>query len=568
MRVLLMGNPNVGKSALFSRVTGTKAFVSNYAGTTVGYTKGSMKLGDQEVEIIDVPGTYTLEPTSEAEEVASKMLLEGDVIINVVDATNLERNLYLTLELLEKDVPVIVALNMWDDTKHRGINIDVAKLEGLLGVPVVPTVAVSGQGIKELVEHIPGAISPQVDQRTESERWAAVGGIVMEAQTLSHRHHTWVERLQDASLKPRTGIPIAILALAAAFFAVRGVGEGIIAYITDPIFNNLWDPLMMRLSDVLGGSGFWHDVLVGRLFDGALDFEQSMGVLTTGLYIEFAIVLPYIFIFYLVLGLMEDIGYLPRLAVLLDSIMHRLGMHGYAIIPSMLGMGCAVPALMATRILESKRERFIVATLICIAIPCAASQAMIFGLVGAEGWQYVLIVFGVLFLVWLVMGFILNRAVKGFSPELLIEIPPYRLPSPRSVATKLWIRVWGFLKEALPIITGAIFIVSVLYFLGVFDAIANFTAPLVSGIFGLPKEAVVAIIVGFMRKDIAIGMLAPLGLTAGQLVVGVVVLTMFFPCIAAFVMFAKELGFKKLLAALGIMIVATIIVGGLLNLVL
>jgi len=568
VRILLMGNPNVGKSALFSRITGTKAVVSNYAGTTVGFTKGSMKLGDEEVEVIDVPGTYSLDPTSKAEEVAAKMLLEGDVVINVVDATNLERNLYLTLELLENGVPIIVALNMWDDTSHRGITIDIANLESLLGVPVAPTVAVSGEGIKELVERIPEARSPKPAPRTKAERWAAVGGIITEAQTLAHRHHTWLERLADASIKPRTGIPIAVFVLAASFFAVRVVGEGLINYVTTPLFDKLWSPLMMRLSDALGSSGFWHDVLVGRLMNGSIDFEQSMGVLTTGLYIEFAIVLPYILIFYLVLGLMEDIGYLPRLAVLLDSIMHRLGMHGYAIIPSMLGMGCAVPALMATRILESKRERFIVATLICIAIPCAASQAMIFGLVGAEGWQYVLIVFGVLFLVWLVTGFILNRAVKGFSPELLIEIPPYRLPSLRSVSIKLWARVWGFIKEALPIITGAIFVVSVLYSLGVFDAIANFTAPLVSGIFGLPKEAVVAIIVGFMRKDIAIGMLAPLGLSAGQLVVGCVVLTMFFPCVAAFVMFAKELGFKKLLAAMCIMIISTIIVGGLLNLVL
>ena len=568
MRVLLMGNPNVGKSALFTRITGTNAVVSNYAGTTVGFTMGSMKLGNEKVEVIDVPGTYSLEPTSKAEEVAAKMLLEGDVIINVVDATNLERNLYLTLELLEKGVPVVVALNMWDDTSHRGITVDIAKLESLMGVPVAPTVAVSGQGIKELVERIPEARSPKPTPRTKAERWAAVGGIVTEVQILAHRHHTWLERLQDASLKPRTGIPIAIFALAASFLAVRGVGEGLIRYITDPLFHRLWEPLMMRLSDALGGSGFWHNVLVGKLSDGTINFQQSMGVLTTGLYIEFGIVLPYILIFYLVLGLMEDIGYLPRLAVLLDSIMHRLGMHGYAIIPSMMGMGCAVPALMATRILESKRERFIAATLICIAIPCAASQAMIFGLVGAKGWQYVALVFGIHFIVWLVLGLILNRTVKGFSPELLIEIPPYRLPSLRGVTTKLWLRVWSFLKEALPIIMGAIFIVSILYSLGIFDAIANFTAPLVSGIFGLPKEAVVAIIVGFMRKDIAIGMLAPLGLSAGQLVVGTVVLSMFFPCVAALVIFAKELGLKRLLAALAIMIVSTIIVGGLLNLAL
>src|SRR4030042_7039922 len=160
MKILLMGNPNVGKSVLFSRLTGVRVIVSNYPGTTVSYTRGEMKLGEDTAEVIDVPGTYTLEPTSEAEEVASQMLHTGDVVVNVVNATNLERNLYLTLQLLEKGVPVIVALTMWDDTKHRGIDIDLDKLRGLLGVPVIPTVAVTGQGIKELVTYIPGAVSP------------------------------------------------------------------------------------------------------------------------------------------------------------------------------------------------------------------------------------------------------------------------------------------------------------------------------------------------------------------------------------------------------------------------
>jgi ferrous iron transport protein B len=278
--------------------------------------------------------------------------------------------------------------------------------------------------------------------------------------------------------------------------------------------------------------------------------------------------LPYILAFYLILGLLEDVGYLPRLAVLLDNLMHRLGLHGYAIIPTMLGLGCAVPAILATRILESRRERLIAATLISIAIPCAAAQAMIFGLLGERGAQYVVMVYGTLFVVWLVLGFILNRTVRGFSPELLIEIPPYRLPSWQALLTKLWMRVYGFLKEALPIIILAIFTVSILYTLGVFDAIADFTAPVVSGVFGLPKEAVVAIVVGFLRKDVAIGLLAPLSLTAGQLVIGCVVLTMFFPCIAAFVVLARELGFKGLLTAIGVMLIATLAVGGLLNVVL
>lgn len=566
--ILLMGNPNVGKSVFFSRITGTRVIASNYPGTTVGFTKGHMKLGEEEVEVIDVPGTYTLEPTSKAEEVSSEMLRNGDLVINVLDATNLERNLYLTLELLERQIPVIVALNIWDETKHRGISIDVAKLEERLGVPVIPTVAVTGQGIKELINRIPEAISPRLPGRTHDERWAAVGDVIEHVQTITHHHHTWLERLQDASVKPLTGLPIAAVVLVTSFFVIRFIGEGLISYVTEPIFENLWAPLMMKLSVALGSSGFWHDILIGKLFDGEIDFFQSLGVLTTGLFIPLGAVLPYIFSFYLILGLLEDVGYLPRLAVLLDNLMHRMGLHGYAIIPTMLGLGCCVPAIMATRILESKRERFIAATLISIAIPCAASQAMIIGLVGAEGVQYVAMVYGTLFIVWLVLGLILNRMVKGFSPELLIEIPPYRRPPWRAVFTKLWMRVYGFLKEALPIIMIAIFAIGILYNLGVFDAIANFAAPVVSGVFGLPDDAVVAMVVGFFRKDVAIGLLAPLSMSATQLVVGTVVLTMFFPCIAAFVVLARELGTKGLFMAIGIMLIATLIVGGLLNAIL
>ncbi|MBA7540482.1 GTPase Der [subsurface metagenome] len=541
---------------------------SNYPGTTVGYTRGSMKLGEETVEVIDAPGTYTLEPTNEAEEVASQMLNTGDVVINVVDATNLERNLYLTLQLLEKDIPVVVALNMWDDTRHRGIHIDLDKLRGLLGVPVIPTVAVTGQGIKELVENIPKAISPDTPARSRDERWATIGNIIDQVQRVTHRHHTWRERLADASVKPVTGGIIALAALTGAFMLIRFIGESLIGYVLEPLFENLWAPVMLRLSELMGGGGFLHDIVIGKIVGGEVNFVESFGLLTTGLFVPFGMVLPYIISFYLVLGLLEDTGYLPRLAVLMDTIMHRLGLHGYAIIPTLLGFGCNVPAILATRILESKRERFIAAVLISIAIPCAASQAMIFGLVGEHGIQYVAIVYGTLFVVWVILGIIVNRIVKGFSPELLIEIPPYRLPPWRAVLQKLWMRSYGFLAEAVPIILGAVLVMNILYFFGVFDAIADFTAPVVAGLLGLPKEAVTAIVVGFLRKDVALGMLAPLALTAEQLVVGSVVLTMFFPCIATFVVILRELGVVNLLKAIGIMIIAALIVGGLLNLIL
>jgi ferrous iron transport protein B len=568
MKILLMGNPNVGKSVVFSRLTGINVIASNYPGTTVTYTRGFTKIGEDRVEVIDVPGTYTLEPTSEAEEVASRMLSEGGVVVNVIDATNLERNLYLTLQLLERHVPMVVALNIWDDTKHRGIFIDLDKLRELLGVPVTPTVAVTGEGIKELVESIPRAASLDTPARSRDERWAAIGGIIEQVQHVTHRHHTWRERLADASVKPLSGGIIALVILACAFFVIRFLGESLIGYVFDPLFSNLWAPVLSWLGNLMGDTGFLHDIVLGKLINGEVDFVQSFGLLSSGLYVPFAMVLPYIFSFYLVLGLLEDVGYLPRLGVLMDTLMHRLGLHGYAIIPTLLGLGCNVPAVLATRILESKRERFIAATLISIAVPCAALQAMIFGLVGERGAQYVFIVYGTLFVVWVILGIILRHTARGFTPELLIEIPPYRLPLWQALLQKLWMRTYGFLREAVPIILGAVLVINVLYFFGVFDAIADFTAPVVTGILGLPKEAVTALVIGFLRKDVALGMLAPLALTSAQLVIGSVVLAMFFPCIATFVVLLRELGIVNMLKSAGIMIAAALIAGGILNLIL
>jgi len=564
-----MGNPNVGKSVVFSRLTGVHVVASNYPGTTVSYTQGFMKVREERAdEVIDVPGTYTLEPASEAEEIALKMLDTGDIVINVIDATNLERNLNLTLQLLEKGIPTIVVLNMWDDVEHRGINIDLSRLEELLGVPVIPTVAITGQGIKELVGSIPRAGSPKFPPRSHDERWVVIGDIIDQVQRVTHRHHTWLERLEDASVKPLTGGFIALAVLVGTFLVVRFIGESLIGYVFDPIFENLWTPVILGLSSLLGGTGFLHSALIGNIVGGEVNYVEAFGLLTTGLYVPFAMVLPYIASFYLMLGLLEDSGYLPRLAILMDTVMHRLGLHGYAIVPNLLGLGCNVPAILATRILESKRERFIAATLISIAVPCAALQAMVFGLVGERGGQYVAIVYGTLFFVWIVLGLILNRFVKGFSPELLIEIPPYRLPLWRTVLQKLWMRVYGFLKEALPIILAAVLVINVLYALGIFDAIANFTAPVVTGLLGLPREAVVALVIGFLRKDVAIGMLAPLALSSGQLVVGCVVLAMFFPCIATFVVLLRELGVFGMLRAAGIMVTVALLTGGLLNLIL
>lgn len=568
MRILLMGNPNVGKSVLFSRLTGLRVIASNYPGTTVSYTRGPMKLSGTIVEIVDVPGSYTLDPTSEAEQVAVQMLATGDLVINVIDATNLERNLYLTLQLLERKIPTVIALNMWDDTAHRGITIDPDRLKARLKVPVVPTVAVTGEGIRQLVDALLSAVVSDAPVRNRDQRWVAIGDIISQVQHIAHRHHTWRDRLADASMQPLTGIPIAILSLAGCFYFIRLVGESLVEYLLDPLFQDLWAPILLRLSGLLGGTGWWHDILIGKLIGGQLDFLQSFGLLSSGLYVPFAMVLPYIVSFYLALGLLEDVGYLPRLAVLMDVAMHRIGLHGYAIIPTLLGLGCNVPGIMATRILESRKQRFIAATLVSIAIPCAALQAMIFGVVGRHGGQYVAIVYGTLLAVWLITGAVLRHAVKGFAPELLIEIPPYRKPLCRAVAHKLWMRMSGFLVEAVPIILAAVLVINIAYSLGILDRLARLTAPVVTGLWGLPREAVTAVIVGFLRKDMALGMLAPLALTAKQATVAGVVLAMFFPCVATFGVLLKELGFQDTFKATGIMVVAAVVAGAVLNFIL
>ncbi len=568
-KLLLMGNPNVGKSAIFSRLTGTKVVVSNYPGTTVGYKKGTMCLDGEcatAFEVIDVPGIYSLDPVSKAEEVAVDMLDEGDIIINVVDATNLERNLYFTLQLMEKGIPLIIALNLWDETSHKGIKIDHEKLGELLGVKVVPTVGVSGEGIKELVSSLPDT-PPKIKTHTDEERWIEIGKIIRETQRVTHHHHTLLERLGDLSVNPLTGIPLAVLVLAFTFGMIRLIGEGLIGYVFDPLFE-LYTPFAYMISQYLGGEGFLHDILVGTLIDGKIDYVQSMGLITTGLYVPIAMVLPYIVPFYLFLGLLEDSGYLPRLAVLIDNLMHKIGLHGLAIVPLFLGLGCNVPGALATRVLETKRQRFIAATLMAICVPCAAQSAMIIGLVGKFGIFGIGVVFLTLLVSLFILGFLLKLLTKGVSPEIFMEIPPYRIPYWSGLFKKLWMRVKAFLIEAIPMVLFGVLIVNILYLLGIIAYIGEFMAPLVTGVLGLPEAAIGALIIGFLRKDVAVGMLLPLDLTMGQSVVASVVLAMYFPCIATFIIMLKELGLRDMVKSASIMIISAIVVGGILNLLL
>jgi len=569
-KLFLIGNPNVGKSTVFSRLTGVDVLSSNYPGTTIEVAKGHLFAHDETWEVVDLPGVYSLEAGSKAEEVALSLLRETPkedmVVLDVIDSTNLERNLYLTLQLLEAQFPVIICLNMHDDALHRGIAIDIKALEKALGVSCVPTCAITGLGIKNLIERL-GDIRPALRAPvSHQERWQQIGQAVSLAQNLSHRHHSLREHLEDASVRPFSGFLVAVSVLCASFWVVRTIGEFLVNRVADPIFFSFYQPLLDKVSVFLGPETLWHHLLLGDLVDGQIDFKQSLGLLTTAPYIEFAMVLPYIISFYLVLSLLEDVGFLPRLAMLLDGLLHRLGLHGFAIVPVLLGLGCNVPGILSTRTLESRRERFIAATLISIGIPCVPLQAMIFGIMGQFSGFYVTGVYLVLFALWLFLGLILNRTAKGYSPELLVEIPSYRIPDARALGQKLFLRIKGFIVEALPIVLAGVFIVNVMLYFQWLDWLTFIFSPVMNKLFGLPKEAAVALVVGFFRKDVAVGLLLPLGLSIKQFFIATVLLAISFPCVATFFVLFRELGLKDFLKSVSIMLLTGLIVGVLLNL--
>jgi ferrous iron transport protein B len=566
-KIVLMGNPNVGKSVVFSRLTGANIISSNYPGTTVDFSKGRMCLGKEGHEIIDAPGTYSLEPSNKAEEVALEMFEQADLVVNVADATNLERNLYLTLQLLERHKPVVLALNLWDEARHTGISIDIQKLEDELRVPVVPTVALSGEGIRDLVGRIDEARpAAEIEPMTESERWVKIGEIVRNVQQVTHRHHTLRDRIAEASIRPLTGFPIALAVMSAALWLVVFIGETLITYLFDPLFA-LYTPIVMGLSTWLG-PGFLHQLLIGELVDGQIDYVQSMGMLTTGVYVPFAMVLPYIIAFYSVLAVFEDSGYLPRLATLTDTIFHRFGMHGFGIIPVFLGLGCNVPGVLAARNLETKKQRFIATTLLAISVPCMAKNAMVFGILGPYGAGYIFLVFATLFIVFVSSGLLLNRLIPGDSPEICLEIPPYRRPDARTVLKKTWMRVRWFLREAIPFLFLGVLVINLLYAVGFVEWLGGLFAPVVEGWFGLPKEAASALLVGFLRKDLAVGMLLPLGMTPMQLVIATTLLTVYFPCVGTFAVMFRELGVRGMIRATAFMAGTAFVVGGVMRAVL
>jgi len=545
-KIALVGNPNSGKSLIFSRMTGTSVISANYPGTTVDLAAGMFKYCGKDYQLLDIPGIYSLEPFSKADETALRLIKEADIIINVVDATSLERNLSLTLQLAKQGKPMVVCLNFWDDTAHKGIDIDVKNLEDRLDVPVVPISALRNEGIADLVKSLElagtsGLVNDQMDP------WNRIGSIVSAVQKLSHRHHSFLEHISDFTLHPFGGISSAAVILVVTFYLVRVLGEGIAQGICNPLYVRLYHPFVISLSSSIPVE-FLRAMLVGA----SADPLQSFGILTTGVYIALVLVFPYFFSFYCAFGFLEDFGYLPRLAVVLDAVFHRLGLHGYSSIPIMLGLGCKVPAFLATRVLSGRREKVLTISLVLMSAPCLPQSVMIISLGMHYGLAAVLAVFSAVFLLGLGVNVVLQKMTKGELPELSIELPSYRMPSIRLLARKLWLRILDYFREIFPLIVGGVLIIHILDTIGILRFIAGTVGKALSLLFGLPNEIAPVLLLGFLRKDVSIALLAPFHLPVRDFIVASIFMVLYSPCIAAFFTLIKELGVWSSLQIIGV----------------
>jgi len=559
-RVVLVGNPNVGKTLVFSRITGDRSGTGNYAGTTVEVVTGRFEYEDRYYELIDTPGIYSLDQTSPADAAVVQLVREADIILNIVDATNLERNLNLTLQLLQLGKPMLVCLNYWDETAHNGITIDVPALERILDVPVVTASALRNDGISRMVGELPRARISRLEFDS-GERWQQIGRIVDQVQRLEHRHHTLWERLGEFTIHPIGGIVTALAALLATLFIVRFMGEGLIG-VLEQLYADLYAPFIMNLVGQIP-SDFIRGLLVGY----SVDPLESFGILTSGLYIALVLVFPYFLSFYLLFGFLEDLGYLPRLAVVLDNIFHRLGLHGYSSIPVMLGLGCKVPAILSTRMLTNRRDKILTIALIMMSAPCLPQTAMIVSLGMNYSLTTVLFIFMTLVVLAFGMSILINRVLPGKPADFFAELPPYRVPSLTLMARKLWVRIAEYFSEVLPLIAVGVLVMSILDFAGVIEFLTIALQEPVELVLGLPPAIAPIMLLGFLRKDVSIALLAPLGLTAQQFIVASIFLVLYTPCVSSFFTMLRELGAGMALKIMGVVLAAAVTVTAVLHIV-
>jgi len=627
----LAGNPNTGKSTLFNQLTGLNVETANYPGKTVELNLGTTNLDGTTIAIIDLPGTYALGAVSEDQWVARRGLLDGrpDVVVVVVDASNLKRNLYLVFQFIELGFPVVVALNLVDYAAKLGIKIDHERLSEILGVPVVPTVATRGLGVRQVVEEVvkvakegykierprllyddqlekaisslteeiavsipetpfgipPKALAVQLiegdsefketvqklerGQRVlrsaaevaelvksewrespealmSRERYELAARISRDVEIKIEESPPLSERLKLVTVSPRSGLPIMVTVMAAVFAAIYWLG-GLLSEALDSLWGGAVSPIIGAGVYSLFGEGLVSRVILWGADAGVLA-SLSVGV-------------PFVLTFYLVLSVLEDSGYLNSLAFLSDSIMHRLGLHGRAIIPMITGAGCNVPAIMSTRVLETKRERLLACALI-VLVPCSARVAVILGAVAnLAGWSYALSIFLIELGLIGAVGMSLNRILPGESRGLVMEMFPIRAPSPKIILKKTWYRFKGFLLIAFPMVIAGSLVMGILFETGALWRLASPLEPGIYWLLGLPAVAGVALIFGILRKELTLELLIALAivqygptaqslltfLSPLQLFIFALVVTIYIPCVATISVLGREVGWRRTL---------------------
>ena len=566
LRVALVGNPNVGKSVVFSRLTGRYATVSNYPGTTVAVTKGLALVGAEVCEVIDTPGVNALEgPLSEDERITRDVVAgdPADIVVQIVDARNIRRALMLTAQLAGLGKPVLVALNMVDEALARGIAVDANELARELGVPVVEMVAVEGRGLQTLRDRLadarPLSVAALADVAAQAAWAHEVTSRVRHVTTLSLA--TMQEALSRATRRPLTGLPILALVLYTLYLFVGVFGaQTLVGFFEEVVFGRLVNPAAFSLVSLV-------PVPLVRDF-----FVGDYGLITMGLTYAIAIVLPVVTTFFLLFGLLEDSGYVPRLAIFSDRIFRAMGLNGKAVLPMVLGLGCDTMATMTTRILATPKERLIAILLLALGIPCSAQLATILGILGGISFGALLTLVGVVVAQMFLVGWLAARLLPGQRSEFILELPPIRLPRLSNVLTKTRLRVWWYLGEAVPLFLAGTVLLFTLDKLHVLGAIARAGQPIVHGLLGLPDQTAEIFVMGFLRRDYgAAGLfrLAEAGqLTAVQAVVALTVMTLFIPCIANFLMIIRERGPRVAFAMLAVITPIAIVTGAGLNVVL
>jgi ferrous iron transport protein B len=562
LRIALVGNPNVGKSVLFGRLTGRYATVSNYPGTTVSVTTGRSIVGAEVCDIIDTPGVNALRGTLSEDEAITRQLLNGDdadLILQVGDARNLRRALLLTAHLAEFDKPMVLVLNMIDEARAYGVDVDVNALSAYLGIPVVEAVAIEGRGMAELRDALKDAAVPSFrrSKRESAAAWA-------HAQTARFRRvrPRRSARLQEtiarASRDPIVGIPLLIAVLYVFYLFVGVLGaQTLVELLEDGLFGGVVNPAAIAAFNVLPMA------LVRDFFVG------EYGLITMGLTYAIAIVLPVVTTFFLMFGFLEDTGYIPRLAIFSDRLFRAMGLNGKAVLPMVLGLGCDTMATMTTRILGTPKERLIAILLLALGVPCSAQLATILGILGGVSAAALLTLLGVVLGQLFLVGYFAAKVLPGERSEFVMEMPPIRVPSLRNLLVKTAWRVRWYLGEAVPLFligTALLFILDRVGGLAVITAAAQ---PVVAGLLGLPREAAHVFVMGFLRRDYGAAGLFEMAragaLTGSQAVVALTVMTLFVPCVAQLLMMVKERGWRVALAIVGFVTPVAVLTGAGLN---